>query len=353
MANFILKDLKRPSLVQKLLKRIPKENAVIEINNLIAKNQENLTKISLEEIEQITKKYKINLNKKFKIFRLDLFHKYLDYCLTDQTLDEDEIASIGHLSKLLYLSDSEIKNILSAKTQRIFNQEVQKAVADGQLDKNEIENLEKIKENLLISNDVADSILEKESRVILQKFIDEATSDERLSVKEERRMEEIAKNLNIDIKHSDKTQAQLDKFKLYWQIENGNLPTIVPSINIQKSENLHFQTQLKWLEQRTITKRVDYGGPTARIKLAKGIYYRVGSIQAKRITEDVWKTIDSGTLYLTNKRIIFMGSKGNKTIPINKILTFKPFKDGVDLQKETGKSPFLQFGLNVDIFSMM
>ncbi|HET8964452.1 MAG TPA: hypothetical protein VFM99_11160, partial [Chitinophagales bacterium] len=209
------------------------------------------------------------------------------------------------------------------------------------------------KKNLLISNETADSILEKESKAILTKFIDGAISDERLSDKEESRINEIAQNLNIEINHSDKTRAQLDKFKLYWQIENGDIPTLISPINIQKSENLHFQTQVKWLEQRTITKRIDYGGPTARIRLAKGVYYRIGSIQAKRVTEDVWKTIDMGTLYLTNKRLIFMGNKGNKTIRIDKVLDFKPFKDGVDLQKETGKSPFLEFERNVDIFFMM
>jgi hypothetical protein len=71
----------------------------------------------------------------------------------------------------------------------------------------------------------------------------------------------------------------------------------------------------------------------------------------QRVSEDIWQTIDSGSMYLTNKRLIFMGQKGNKTIPINKILDFKPFKNGVDIQKDSGKSPFLQFEKNVDVFS--
>ncbi len=353
MTIFTLKELKKASVVQKLLKRTPKENAIIEINNLLADNQDDLSKIKLEDIEQITKKYKVNLDKKFKEFRLDLFQKYLEHCLADHKLDNEEVESFMHLSKLLFLTDSEIRQVLRAKTQWIFNEEVKKSVADGKLDENEKENLERLKKNLLISNETADSILEKESKAILTKFIDGAISDERLSDKEESRINEIAQNLNIEINHSDKTRAQLDKFKLYWQIENGDIPTLISPINIQKSENLHFQTQVKWLEQRTITKRIDYGGPTARIRLAKGVYYRIGSIQAKRVTEDVWKTIDMGTLYLTNKRLIFMGNKGNKTIRIDKVLDFKPFKDGVDLQKETGKSPFLEFERNVDIFFMM
>jgi hypothetical protein len=85
----------------------------------------------------------------------------------------------------------------------------------------------------------------------------------------------------------------------------------------------------------------------------KGVYYRVGSINVQKVSEDYWQTIDSGDIYLTNKRIIFMGTKGNKTIPISKILDFKPYKNGVDIQKDSGRSPFFEFDQNVDIFSMM
>src|SRR5690606_40167243 len=112
MTIFNVKELKRPSTVQKILKRTPKENALIEINNLLADNQDDLSKISLEDIEQITKRYKVNLGKKFKQFRLDLFQKYIEHCLADNRLDDGEIASFQHLKYLLLLSDSETRLIL-------------------------------------------------------------------------------------------------------------------------------------------------------------------------------------------------------------------------------------------------
>jgi hypothetical protein len=40
-------------------------------------------------------------------------------------------------------------------------------------------------------------------------------------------------------------------------------------------------------------------------------------------------------------------------ININKILDFSPFKNGVDLQKDSGKSPFLEFEENIDIFTLI
>lgn len=48
-----------------------------------------------------------------------------------------------------------------------------------------------------------------------------------------------------------------------------------------------------------------------------------------------------------------MGSKGNKTINLNKILNIDPYSNGIEIQKETGKNPFLEFKNNVDVFSMI
>ena len=145
----------------------------------------------------------------------------------------------------------------------------------------------------------------------------------------------------------------LDKHRLYWQIHNGNLPVVDAGINLQKSESCHFHTQIDWFETRTITKRISYSGPTMRIKIAKGLYWRAGNLAIKPTTEDVLAKIDSGDLYLTGKRIIFMGSRGNKTIALNKILNFEVYSNGIEIQKDSGKSPFFGFSDNIEIFSML
>ena len=348
-----LKPLKEPSFFQKILKKEPSENALIEINNLLVKNQPDIEKITIDNIIEISKKYKTNLKQKFKKQRIEIFTKFLQYCLIDDKLEDIEIKQLAHLRDILMLKMLDVDEIIEQETEKIYDKHVKDAVSDGILEDIEKENLEKLKADLLISDEVADEIYSKNAKEILQNFIDGAVSDERVSPDEENQMNEIAKSLGIKVEMDDKTKDVLDRFKLYWQIENSELPEIVPDINIQKSEKLHFSTYISWLEQRRVTKRVNYGGPTARIKLAKGVYYRAGSLGVQRVSEDVWQTIDSGQLYLTNKRLIFMGEKGNKTIRINKILDINPYSNGVDIQKETGKSPFLEFGDNVDIFSMI
>jgi hypothetical protein len=48
-----------------------------------------------------------------------------------------------------------------------------------------------------------------------------------------------------------------------------------------------------------------------------------------------------------------MGDKSNKTIRLNRILDIMSYSNGVDIKKDSGRSPFLEFDENVDIFSMI
>jgi hypothetical protein len=85
----------------------------------------------------------------------------------------------------------------------------------------------------------------------------------------------------------------------------------------------------------------------------KGVYYRVGSISGQHVTQEEWKLIDQGKVYLTNKRILFVGSKKNSTIRLDKMLSFTPYSDGIQINQETGRSPLLSFSNQVDVFGLL
>lgn len=63
--------------------------------------------------------------------------------------------------------------------------------------------------------------------------------------------------------------------------------------------------------------------------------------------------IHNGNLYLTNKRIIFTGSKKNSNIRFEKILSITPYADGVEIDKEAGKTPLLQLAEKADVFCII
>ena len=184
-------------------------------------------------------------------------------------------------------------------------------------------------------------------------FFENSVSDERLSPNEEQQFELICKSLNVDIKIDEKTKAKLNKYKLFWVIENGEIPEINVQMSLDKNEKCYFQTSCEWFEKRTVTQRINYAGPTASIKIMKGVRYRVGSIKPQRVTSEEWKLIDKGTMYLTSKRVIFLGQSKNLNIKLVKILSFTPYSDGVELTKDAGRNPLIMFNNNVDIFSII
>jgi hypothetical protein len=353
MTVFKEKSLDDQTLFQKLFKRLPKDNAIKELNNLLAQNEDRINSIPKESVQAIGDKYKVNFKKSSKNKLLEMYEKYLNYCLEDRKLDKLKINTLYHLKNILFLDDHDTQDLIKLRTHDLFNKEVKKTFDSGQMDESKWDYLEKLKTDILISKEESIDIYRTNAMNIINNFMKDAISDKRYSPEEEQKLFELAKNYGADLKIESDTQTILSRYRQYWEIENGKLPTIESKINLPKSETLHFTTSAAWQEQRKVTKRYNYAGPTARIKIVKGVYYRFGSMDVRPQSEDVWQTIDNGSVYLTNKRLIFMGEKGNKTIPINKILDFTPYSNGVDIQKDSGKSPFLEFSNETELFAMI
>lgn len=344
-------SLKDQSFFERLFGKQPKENAFIEVNNLLS--EKNMQEVTIEDVQNILSKYKVGLYSAEHSRLNSLYADYLRHCLSDKLFTDDEVEALGHLKTVLHLNDQTVSQIHGQLVSEIYKTEFDKVVSDGRLDEQDKKFISKLQNDLKLSDELASAIRRESSSKIVNNFLHNAMSAQRLSPDDEKELQAIAHSLGAELSMDAHTKSVLDKYRLFWQIENSEIPTMPVSLNLQKNEKCYFYTPIDWLEQRRITKGINYAGPTLRIKIAKGLYWRAGSLGVQRITQDVWTTIDSGTLYLTNKKLIFMGSKGNKSIQLNKILDFTAYKNGIDIQKETGKSPFLQFDNNVDIFVMM
>ncbi|MFT3947890.1 MAG: hypothetical protein QM763_13050 [Agriterribacter sp.] len=346
------KPLANTSFLQRLFKQFPQENAVIELNNLLATKE--ILKISKREISEIEEQYKLSLNKEFKLNLEEFYAVYLNYCLADKILNEQELAELNHLKHILELDDKTINKLHAKIGENIYKKSFQEAVADGRLTKDEEEFLSKLESALRLPKELAEKISAETRIAYIENYVAQIVADQRLSPAEEDELKAIANSLNINVQLNDQTKEQLRKLKLYWALENLPLPIIQSDIAIQKSEVLHFKiANVNWYELRSVRQRVSYSGYSTSFKVAKGFYLRSGSYRPQSYSVDTMKLIETGTIYLTNKRIIFTGNKKNSNIRIDKILDFTPYSDGVEIGKETGKSPTLQMAQNADIFCMI
>lgn len=343
--------LYQQSFFQKLFRQQPEENAIIELNNLLASKP--ILDIDILEVNDISERYRLNLISMFPRNIVEFYTAYLDSCLEDMDVSDEEIEELNHLKKILNLRDDDVNKIHKKMIGDIYQKEYDEVIKDGVISEQEKSFLEKLQNKLRLSDSIAEEISDESRRKLMDDRLQKMIEDGKISPTEESNFFEIAKNLDVKVTIDDANKTIFDRLKLYWTIENAELSPIPVDLSLQKSEECYFCTTADWYELRTQTTRYNYGGPTARVKIMKGVYYRVGSIKTQPIKQDVLKLIDSGILYLTNKRIIFVGCKKNNNIRLERILSFTPYSDGVEIGKDAGKNPFLSITDNLDIFELL
>ncbi|AFD00732.1 hypothetical protein Mtc_1992 [Methanocella conradii HZ254] len=349
-APFAVKPLKQPGLIDRILGGQPIENALIEINNLLA-TADNIKNVNDEQLERIFQKYKVKNPHRFDKDFNEIYRTYLTYCLSDKKMGEDEVAALQRLKSLFALNDNNAQNIFRSVAEATYKESLDQVLMDGHISDSEKEFLDRLQNELKLPDEFIKNIYAAKAGGLLQKRFDEAMSDARISPEEDRELEALAKNLHVVPNFDEKTRALLNKYRLLWLIDNGDIPEIPVSINLQRNEKCYFTCNVDWYETRAVRYRVNYGGPTMSVKIAPGVRWRMGSLGVRTMSNQELTRIDTGTMYLTNKRLIFMGTMKNTTIALTKILDFKPYKNGVDIRKENGKSPFIGFSDNVDVFA--
>jgi tetratricopeptide (TPR) repeat protein len=86
-----------------------------------------------------------------------------------------------------------------------------------------------------------------------------------------------------------------------------------------------------------------YGGSSIRI--AKGLSLRFGQSRGQSESHEELRTIDIGTLVLTNERIVFVGLKRSSSVPLKKIISVEGFSDALLVRRE-GKQKTEEYQLS-------
>lgn len=129
-----------------------------------------------------------------------------------------------------------------------------------------------------------------------------------------------------------------------WETEDlSQYATKLSELKLKKTEYAIYSpgSQITWSESRSRTKRINYGGLTSSIHIAKGLNYRMGSIRTASQKEEYMKEIVTGALALTNKRIIVTNGVDAKSYPFTRLLRMVPYNDGVELISDSGKKVIL------------
>lgn len=339
-APFLLKNAQaRGGLLRRLTGN--KERAVDEINNVFARSS-SLSEVAQNEVIAACEKHGAKLGKLSPESRSSLYEKYAAFAFRDKKVTDDELASLSQLQRLLDLSDDAVQRAYWDPVLELFGKEVDALIGTGRLNEVSQSRLRQVQKDLRIPAEPAKRIYDARAGKKVEECVKEIVEDKKISPEEEKELQEMCRSLDVRLDWGDLEHVYA-RFKENWQLEYGPLQPVDTEIKLQKRESCFATRDVAWHETRRRTTRVGYSGPTARLRIMKGVYWRVGNVGVQRVSEDVMTHIDSGTVYLTTKRLIFMGTKGNKTIRFPKILDYEIYSNGLSIQKDAGESPFLEF----------
>lgn len=342
MKPFITKNFIEPSGIQKLMGKVPKENFLVDLNNLLAENS--LDELITGQIQQIAERYNLqNPTDKFDKELMQMLHEFLVEHLGSRLSRFNDFDSAKKMQILLGLSDDDFEKVYRPQAIEVFRIKISDTLKRNKKRGDEEDALfEQHREQLGLTKHEANTVITEIIGLTVQEFFDNLISDNKYSPDEREAYEKICQQYGASAVFDDATKKQLEKYENFWRIENGELPIYETEIFLQKGEVCHYLGFAKLYENKTKTTRVKYRGPVFRLKITKSLFYRMANMAVDKETKDVMTLIDSGNLYVTNKRILFTGSKGNKTIRYGRIVDVTPYRDGVKISKDSGGAPIFE-----------
>ena len=345
-------EIPRPrSWIGRLL-RVRHPNAVrVEIQNLLASKP--LAEVTRGEVDAILTRHRVNLSRQRDVV-LRLWRQALRQFLRDDSLSDNEVAYLSALRHLFALTDRDVERAHIALAEPRYAEAFSEAVSDEKLTTEELARLEKLALALRLPERARRKAQEVPIQEIVERVLARVVADRRLSPGEEQALRDLQRNLGVpELRFGPATQLALDKYALLWRIENGELPLIAgpAPIQLQEGEVCHLACRSFWHELRNYTARTERPGPAPSVKVPRGLTYRVDGAAPKRITRDGLAPVDWGLLYVTSRRLVFVGQKTREAIRFNELLGLEVFADAIVLEKTSGRRPHLFLEGDVEVIA--
>ena len=198
-------------------------------------------------------------------------------------------------------------------------------------DKNELEQLAK---SLALKPEGKDQA----EKIAISDYIKKLTQDDLLNPK---KLSEIQHAVNFignkEIRLAVTDGRFFNMLTAGWHMEKEKklqaMPIDAKDNIIQKGETL------LWLTEAKVNKFKDDGKHEASLEIVEGTRYKVGSLEMDKAKPYSLLVNDTGTLFLTNKRIIFKGEKSVISINYDQLSSVNVTEAGLALGKKADEQP--------------
>jgi hypothetical protein len=342
-------DLQPAGFLANLLGRRPKENAFLEIQNVVASLP--IYHISEDAVAACLARYGIT-RAEAQPRLLNIYSQVLDDFIKDLLISDDEVEQLRHLATIFKLSADEVSHIHTEMVYPHYEKAVRHALRDRHLTDDENAALDCLCRQLRIPESAANEIYRKHAVPIYNQAMSEALADEIMTPEEETELEKVAKALKLNIRFDEKLESILDRARRLWRLAQGELPVLNVPVNLQDNERCSADVEALHYEPRRAAHVIGYSGFSGSYD-ASGIRFRSGIMNTRRLGNQALRLRGAGTLYFTNRRFLFDGDSHSTSIDLGTIATITFYSDGMRIGKETSADQIFTFSGDIDMLRLI
>ncbi len=342
-------DLQPTGFLANLLGRRPKENAFLEIHNVVASLP--IYHISEDALTACLSRYGIT-QEKAKSRLLNIYSQVLEHFIKDLSISDDEVEQLRHLATIFKLSSDEVSQIHTELVYPHYEKAVRHALRDRHLSSDERAALDHLCRKLRIPESAANEIYKKHAVPIYKETMRNALADEMLTPEEETELEEVLKALKLSIRSDEKLQSVLDRARRLWRLAQGELPVLSVPVTLQLNERCSADVEALHYEPRRVAQGIGYSGFSTSYG-ALGIRFRSGIMNTHRLSNQALRLRGAGTLYFTNRRFLFNGDSHSTSINLDTIASITFYSDGMRIGKEASKDQIFTFSGDIDMLRLI
>ncbi len=170
----------------------------------------------------------------------------------------------------------------------------------------------------------------------IQPILKKIEKTKRYSPDDEKAIRDMATDQKVTAKFSDNL---FTRYRQLWEIETKGTYSPSPidaDIRLTSGEECYFETPSTWKREKRIRNHKGYIGGSVGLRVAKGVTLRVGRAAPIYDEYDSIEPISSGMLYITNKKIVFVGTKKSTSITFGRFANYELYRDAIQINKTSG-----------------
>ena len=234
-----------------------------------------------------------------------------------------------------------IKNFIARRDAKVeYRDALRKCLSDWRVDESHERHLEQLASQYGLNK----SELRRLHQEAVASFFEQVANDGALSEEEKSALKSVIHIMDPETSTFDYTKETFSQH--YWLalIDKGIFPAFEKRDLggvLQKKEVLHWTTTAtlkKWT--REITGAASFGGGLGgSVRLTPGTRYRMGSVKSIPIVQEVLANDDTGRLWLSDRRLGFIGRRKKFAIALSKAESLDVFHDGIAIRVAGRKAP--------------